>query len=78
MLDLLIKNGQYPDFVTGEMRKSNIGVADGKITYIGSACPEAANVIDASGNVVSPGFIDIHLCHCTDDAEYGSHHGGRR
>ena len=61
MLDLLIKNGQYPDFATGEMRKSNIGVADGKITYIGSACPEAANVIDASGSVVSPGFIDIHM-----------------
>ena len=73
MLDLLIKNGQYPDFAAGEMRNGNIGVADGKITYIGAACPEAANIIDVEGNVVSPGFIDIHM-HEEDFKQEGEHY----
>ena len=31
MLDTIIVNGSYPDFKTGEMKKANIGVQDGKI-----------------------------------------------
>lgn len=61
MLDLLLINGQYPDFDSGEMKSANIGVADGKIAYIGGETPEAAKTIDVSGCVVSPGFIDIHM-----------------
>ena len=61
MLDLLLKNGQYPDFATGEMKKGNVGIQDGKIAYIGEEEPEAAKVMDVCGNVISPGFIDIHM-----------------
>lgn len=61
MLDLLLINGQYPDFDSGEMKSANIGAADGKIAYIGGETPEAAKILDVSGCVVSPGFIYIHM-----------------
>lgn len=64
MLDLLIINGSCPDYEAGEMVQKNIGLKDGKIAWIGAAgeeLPEAAEVIDAAGKVVSPGFIDIHM-----------------
>lgn len=70
MLDLLIKNGKYPDFNVGQMKRGNIGIFDGKITYIGSELPEAKEVIDCEGKVVSPGFIDIHM-HEENFAEEG-------
>ena len=61
MLHLLITNGVYPDFEKKEMVKANIGIENGKITYIGAETPEAETVIHAEGKVVSPGFIDIHM-----------------
>lgn len=70
MLDLLIKNGKYPDFKEGQMKQGNIGIFDGRITYIGSELPEAKEVIDCEGKVVSPGFIDIHM-HEENFAEEG-------
>lgn len=61
MLDKLIINGRYPDFDAGELKKANIGWKDGRIEYIGSELAEAEEVIDATGKIVSPGFIDIHM-----------------
>ncbi len=64
MLDLLIINGSCPDYEAGEMKQKNIGLKDGKIAWIGAEgeeLPEAAEVIDAAGKVVSPGFIDMHM-----------------
>jgi N-acetylglucosamine-6-phosphate deacetylase len=42
--------------------EGNILVEDGRIAYVGSGdiSPEGCTVIDAGGNYVSPGFIDIH------------------
>ena len=70
MLDLLIKDGQYPDFGEGQMKQGNVGITDGQITYIGTEEPKAKDVIDADGKVVSPGFIDIHM-HEENFAEEG-------
>jgi len=64
MLDLLIINGSCPDYEAGEMKQTNIGLKSGKIAWMGAEgeeLPEAAEVIDAAGKVVSPGFIDIHM-----------------
>ena len=61
MLDYLLVNGSCPDFEKGEFVKANIGIKEGKISYIGASEPEAARVIDASGKIVSAGFIDIHM-----------------
>ncbi len=70
MYDKLIINGEYPDFNEGKLIRANIGIEGGKIAYIGTECPEAAETIDASGKVVSPGFIDIHM-HEEDFAKEG-------
>ncbi|MBQ2161585.1 MAG: amidohydrolase family protein [Firmicutes bacterium] len=61
MLDILIKNGSYPDYKEGVLKKANIGLEGGRIEYIGDDEPEASKVIDADGRVVAPGFIDIHM-----------------
>lgn len=61
MLDILIKGGKYPDYEKGQLIEANVGLLAGKISYIGEEEPEAKNVIDATGKVVSPGFIDIHM-----------------
>ena len=61
MLDLLIKNGKYPDYEENQIKEGNIGVKDGKIAYIGPEYPNARQTIDCSGKIVSPGFIDIHM-----------------
>ena len=61
MFDLFIKNGQIPDFEENRLVKANLGIKDGKITYIGKEEMPAADVIDAKDRIVSPGFIDIHM-----------------
>ena len=60
MLDILITGGRYPDYGEGKFIRANIGIRDGKIAYIGVRTPEAAQTIDAQGQIVSPGFIDAH------------------
>lgn len=61
MMDLLLLNGQYPDYEKGEMVRGNIGIEGGKIVYIGDETPETAKTVDVDGHVISPGFIDIHM-----------------
>lgn len=59
--DILIKNGSVIDGSGSPAFPSDIAIKNGKIVEIGSlgAC-EAKRVIDAKGQVVAPGFIDIH------------------
>ena len=39
----------------------NILIEDGKIAWVGTSIPEADRTIDATGKIVTPGFIDIHM-----------------
>jgi N-acyl-D-aspartate/D-glutamate deacylase len=41
-------------------RKANLAVKDGKIVTIGEISEPAKKVIDASGLIVAPGFVDPH------------------
>ncbi|MFV0516018.1 MAG: amidohydrolase family protein [Aminipila sp.] len=61
MLDILIKDGKYPDFENGNFVKGDIAIKDGKIVKIGRISEEANLEIYADGKIVSPGFIDIHM-----------------
>ena len=61
MYDILIKGGKYPDFEAGTFIEGNVAINDGKIVAVGPVDGEAKRVIDATGRVVSPGFIDIHM-----------------
>lgn len=59
--DLLIKNGRVLDGTGNSWYYSNIAIKDGRIAWMGkSEDVEAVEVIDASGQYVSPGFIDVH------------------
>ena len=62
--DLIIRNGTVLTFEPEPLfSKSDIGILEGKIAFLGSLPPESQireTEIDASGLVVSPGFIDFH------------------
>jgi N-acyl-D-amino-acid deacylase len=60
--DLVIRGGRVVDGSGFPSYLADIGVKDGKIVEVGriSAVASAARAIDASGLVVSPGFIDHH------------------
>ena len=58
--DLIIKNGNIIDGTGSEAYSGDIAIKDGVITEIGEVNGEAAEIIDASGKTVTPGFVDIH------------------
>jgi N-acyl-D-amino-acid deacylase len=58
--DLIVKNGLI---YNGELRapiKGDVAVKNGRIAAIGDIGNSADTIIDAGGNAISPGFIDIH------------------
>jgi dihydroorotase len=62
--DILLKGGRLVDPSSGLDGIGDLLVRDGKIESAGGtiASPSDAIVIDCTGQVVSPGFIDVH-CH---------------
>ena len=61
MLDLIIRGGSVCDGSGSPIYKADIGIQNEMIAEIGdlSKC-EAAQIIDAGGRTVAPGFIDMH------------------
>ena len=60
MLDLVIKNGMVIDGSGMPRYPADIGVKHGRIVTIGRIRERAREIVDADGQVVSPGFIDGH------------------
>ncbi|MEM3132097.1 MAG: amidohydrolase family protein, partial [Sulfolobales archaeon] len=61
MYDLVIKKGIIVDGSGSPPFRADIGISGDRIESIGDLSGEKANlVVDSSGMVVSPGFIDIH------------------
>jgi dihydroorotase len=62
-MSLLIKNGRVVDPANGVDTIQDVYVADGRISKVGRAlrAPNGTRVIDATGLVVCPGFIDLHV-----------------
>lgn len=62
-VDLLITNGTVYNGFNAEPNNNSIGIKDDKIVFIGyekKFSINAKQTIDASGMIVSPGFIDPH------------------
>ena len=62
MFDVLIRNGRVVDGTGNPWFPADVGIGDGSITAIGRIPDDASaeTAIDATGKVVSPGFIDVH------------------
>lgn len=59
--DILILNGTIVDGTGKPRYRSDLGICGDRIESIGSlSTVEAERIIDASGFVISPGFIDMH------------------
>jgi N-acyl-D-amino-acid deacylase len=61
MIDILFRNARVVDGTGNPWFKADMAISDGKITALDRHLPgKADRVIDVSGLVVAPGFIDIH------------------
>jgi len=59
--DLIIRNGTIVDGLGGEPYIGDVAVQDGVIAAVGSVNgSEATREIDATGQLVTPGFVDLH------------------
>ncbi|MDO3636359.1 N-acyl-D-amino-acid deacylase family protein, partial [Mycolicibacterium arseniciresistens] len=58
--DLLIRNGTVVDGLGGEPFTADVAVSDGVIAAVGAVDGTGVREIDATGLLVTPGFVDLH------------------
>src|ERR1700688_3908780 len=60
--NLLIKNGRVIDPASNTDRTADVLITDGRIAAVGEGLSSSgAEIFDASGLIVAPGFIDLHV-----------------
>ena len=60
MYDLVIRTGTVIDGTGNAARIADIAVQDGKIAVVGKVDDAGREEVDATGLIVTPGFIDLH------------------
>lgn len=58
--DIVIRGGTIVDGTGAEPRPGDVAIDDGHITAVGTVEGEGRQEIDATGKIVTPGFVDIH------------------
>ena len=58
---ILIRNGRVIDSAAARDEQADVLIVDGKIAAVGSSKAKADREIDASGKIVCPGLIDMHV-----------------
>ncbi len=58
--DLIIRNGTIIDGTGRPGQAADVAMQDNRIAAVGTVSEEAKKTINATGRVVSPGFIDVH------------------
>ena len=74
--DLVLQGGRVIDPETGLDGVRNVGIRGDRIMEISERPLRGREVLDVSGLVVAPGFIDLHAHGQTNEAnEYQAHDG---
>ena len=60
MYDLIIRGGTIVDGTGAAPFAGDIAVSGGRVAKVGTVTETAATVIDATGKIVTPGFVDVH------------------
>jgi N-acyl-D-aspartate/D-glutamate deacylase len=58
--DLVIRNGFIVDGTGAPSREGDIAIDAGRITSVGNVPAKGREEIDAKGEIVTPGFVDVH------------------
>ncbi|MCM3869505.1 MAG: amidohydrolase family protein, partial [Pyrinomonadaceae bacterium] len=59
--DLIVTNARIVDGSGNPWFRADVGIKDGRITRVGKIDPaQAEKTIDVKGQIVAPGFIDVH------------------
>ncbi|MEM7750473.1 MAG: amidohydrolase family protein, partial [Pseudomonadota bacterium] len=58
--DLVIRNGAIYDGTGAEPFEADVAIKDGQIAQLGKVSGSGADEIDANGQIVTPGFVDLH------------------
>lgn len=58
--DLVIRNGTIVDGLGGQPYVGDVAVSGGVIAEVGAVAEHGAREIDATGLLVTPGFVDLH------------------
>jgi N-acyl-D-aspartate/D-glutamate deacylase len=80
MHDLVIRNGRVVDGTGAPERTADIAIDGDRITIVGEVSESGTTEIDAAGQLVTPGWVDVHTHYdgqVSWDAELApsSHHG---
>ena len=80
MHDLVIRGGTVVDGTGGAPYRADVAIDGDRITIVGTVTAKGREEIDATGRIVTPGFVDIHTHYdgqATWDGEMGpsSWHG---
>jgi N-acyl-D-aspartate/D-glutamate deacylase len=60
VLDLVIRDAQIVDGTGATARRGDVGVRDGRIVSVGRVDNPARTSVDAAGQTLAPGFVDLH------------------
>jgi N-acyl-D-aspartate/D-glutamate deacylase len=60
VLDLLIRDAEIVDGTGAPAFHGDVGISDGRITAVGDIDDLAAKTVDAQGQTLAPGFVDLH------------------
>ena len=60
MLDYAITVGTVVDGTGAPARRADVGIKDGRIVAVGELREPAEHTVDATGMLVTPGFVDPH------------------
>src|SRR6202034_4546573 len=60
MHDLIVRGGTLVDGTGADARRADVAIDDGRITEVGQIDGAATQEIEADGQLVTPGWVDIH------------------